>query len=292
MQDESQPSGPRVAKSKPLPTVRRRKKRYMRMAKLPVGNVLSRCFGMYFKNFLPFTLITLIVFSPVIVLRLLFPGDELPDIAWTLFYIMVQPMATGAIIYGVFRRLKGNPVNLGGCLGTGFGSLLPLLGVAIMTGLIVVLISLIPAFLVGFIGMAIASATGSNLLTYPIMLLAWVPGLLAYSAFYSASPILVVEEEGMGKSLRRSIDLTRGNLWRILVTILVIWIFQLLVGLILGFIAGAMVDELSAFSMILLELGISLIYIALNATLSVLVFFELKVQVEGVDEQELASVFD
>ena len=77
-------------------------------------------------------------------------------------------VANGAIAYGVFQSLTGKTVTLGDCVRIGIQRLLPVIGVAIVTGFVV---------LIGY-------------------LMLFVPGIIFYVMFCTAVPVAVVDRPG------------------------------------------------------------------------------------------------
>lgn len=274
--------------------------------KLQVGGVLSESFGAYFSNFFAFTFICLLALSPVIVWGVIvlsdlsvssfgLGGDD------SLIYFLIgmggaafllQPIATGAIIYGVFRRQRGQGASLGKCLSVGFSRLFPLLGVTLLTVLGMAAI-LIPAVLI---------AATVPILGILLALAAVVPLMMFYCAAYAAAPAVVVEKIGVIEAFSRSFRLTRGNRGRIFGVILVIGILQKVIDWVLekglvdpssitGF--GDLPSFLTNFKIYIgISLGISVFFAGITASAAALVYYQLKVQSEGMDETELASIFD
>lgn len=247
-----------------------------------VGPTISQSFSIWARNLVPFTLIMLLVMLPELLwgaalMTQLTPEGLTPGVArhvgWFVIGTVVlgfvlQPVAAGAIIYGVFRQLRGEPAGLGACLAAGFRLLLPVLGVAFVSALIV---------LGGFV-------------------LLVIPGIIFSIALFVAVPVAVVEKKGVMDSIRRSFELTAGSRWRIFGVVFVIGIIERVISA--GFEqavtggtgAGASLSELKAWLIIVLALG--LLFGAVSAVASALVYHKLKVQKEGADAEALAAVFD
>jgi len=272
--------------------------------KLPVGDVLGATFSGYFAGFFKYTLLSLLALSPTIVYAVWVLSSLSTDNTWqmgmSLQYqiwiikfspLLFQPIATGAIIYGVFRRQRNQPAGFGKCLGVGLGRLLHLLGVSLLTGLGAVGI-LLPGFIGGMI----------PFLGFLILLAALVFVIIFVIAASMAAPATVVERIGVVAAFSRSFAMTRGNRWRIFAVVLVIGLIQLAITLVLGLVLGAtsaasfLADQGSLITSLRIEtsldLGLSVIFGAISAVAAGTMFYRFKVQAEGVDEVELASVFD
>jgi hypothetical protein len=271
--------------------------------KLPVGSVLGDSLGAYFGSFIQYSLLASIALLPVIVWAVMVLHDlDVGDFSFggNLAYhilgisvaaLLLQPVATGAIIYGVFRKRSGKGASFGRCLGVGFSRLLPLLGVTLLTalGLVAIAIPIFIAAMIPFLGILLVIA-------------GLVPIAMFLTAVYAAPPATVVERKGPVEALRRSFDLTRGNRPRIFAIILVLGIAQQVFDYIAekalidpnsvtGF--GDLDGLITSFKTYIgVTLGLSVVFSAIGAVASALVFYHLKINLEGSDAEELASVFD
>lgn len=259
------------------------------VVKLSPGGVLSDCFAIYFRHFLKFTAIALLVYSPLAILRLAAEGKELLTLIVLLSYLMPQ-LLMAAIIYGVFRHLEGKKANVGDCISTALSRLLPVIGTFLLMVLAIGAISIIPLVL----ATVIVSVT-SDALRIPLTCLAMIPGMWIYCALYAAIPAVVAEKSGVRQSFRRSQILTRGNRMRIFLIFVALSIFAFLLQYAATFLLAlgdpTSVSDLSKIQGWIMFV-IQLIPSVLLAVAAALVFFNLKVIVEGADEKELASVFD
>jgi hypothetical protein len=180
-----------------------------------------------------------------------------------------------AIVHATVADLNGRRVVLGDSLRTGLGHCLPLIGLAILTGL--------------------AVAIGLMLLI--------VPGLILMVAWSASVPAKVVEKIGVFDAFTRSRDLTRGRRWPIFgLFVLYAIAASILNAMILAAFAPfalgkGLVADGSATSALNL---IQLVADPLVATITTLVstaglatlYYELRRTREGVGPEALASVFD
>lgn len=243
---------------------------------IDAGAILTRSVEIYRQNFAPFTLIMAIVTAPEIVLdvlvndaaiesaspgRLLFLGLGVIAIAMALSFV-----GSGAIIFGVFRQLRdGRSAGPRETLARGLGTLLPVIGVAIASALLV---------------------------TAGILLLV-VPGVILAVSLYVAVPVAVVERRGVNDSISRSLDLTKGNRWRIFALMFVLgvvnggldWLLRIL-----------FLSERSGFDgwpwYLGLSSAVSIVLGAVSAVAAALVYYQIKVGKEGADADALAAIFD
>lgn len=243
--------------------------------RLEVGSVLRRTFQVWAANLLPFSLVGLVAYLPVLLLIGLLAGidamtastERVVDIVSNLFTLLI----TGAVTYGVFRHLHGERAEAREVLRVGLSRFGAVWAAGILFGL---------ALLVGFC-------------------LFVIPGLLVIARYWVAVPVAVIESPGASASLQRSQELTEGNRWRVfaiailmgLVTIL----SMILLGVAVGMLTGAWSDEASAATPPLTQALITIVMIPIQCLTSVapvIVYHDLRVGKEGVDVEELLRVFE
>jgi hypothetical protein len=248
------------------------------------GNVISRAFGVTTKNFLTFFIIALLVMGPILVINHMLGVGEV-DISYEeievggstlrvakasqvspakqvlgmILSTVGQSVLAGALAFGVFQSLRGNRPSVGDCISRGFARLLPIVGVSIVFGLCV--------------GLG--------------MLLLIVPGAMIACAWYVCVPVTTVEKLGVGASLTRSADLTRGNRWSIFGMFVLIFLLAIAVTMLLGGVFASLGAVVGAVLM-----GVVLIFIAIySGTLSAVCYHDLRATKEGVTTDDLVKVF-
>jgi hypothetical protein len=250
------------------------------------GSVLGRALETTFKNFLPFFVLTLIVSAPVLVLEHMWevPGHgtvaeeeiRLEDLRGArhardprltsraavlgLLNLVTQGVAAGALSYGVFQSLRGKPAGIGDCLARGFSRIFPIIGISIVT-----------ALGVGF-----------------GMVLLIVPGIMIACAWYVAVPVAAVEQVGVGASLGRSGNLTRGNRTAIFVLFLLVLGLAFLVAFVLVGAFAAMGPLVG----LVLTAFIGVFATLLGGVLQAVAYHDLRVVKEGVSTEEMLKVFE
>ena len=234
-----------------------------------VGHVLSRTFEVLSRNLLPFCAVTAIAYLPTLVIlaeqeqgervgtgraALLFGLSMLLSIA-------LNALSEAIVLFGAFEDMRGRPVDLMASVRVGLSRLFPVLGVAILVSLC--------------IGVA------------AILLI--IPAFIVMTMLFVAMPVCIVEQLGPAKSLSRSAELTKGHRWAIFglwfLVIIIVGIGSKVVGAV-GLLIGGV-----GFSLVL-----SLIWGALsgafNAIMVVVAYHDLRVVKEGIDTDQIASVFD
>ncbi len=176
-----------------------------------------------------------------------------------------------SVVHASVVDLSGRQVEIAASLRVGLRVILPLFGLAIF--------------------MSLAVALGLILLIVPgvIMMLAWIV----------AVPAVVVEQKAVEASLGRSAYLTRNNRWAILALCVAYLVLYLIVTLLVGGIAAAVIGGT--------DLSQSPVAYAIEAVIEPLItatgtvvgavgvatlYFELRSIKEGVGHEELAAVFD
>lgn len=264
--------------------------------KISVGEVLGSTFSFFFRNLLLYLGIAVLVFSPSILLKVGWFGEIHKYIFWILDFILGQIM-TAAIIYGVFRQMKNKKAGIGSCLSAGLGRLLPLIGVVFLTSALS-FSPLIPGAVMVLSGSLLSDSPQLVLVMLGSVLLAvgYVFFIMIYIALFAATPAVVVERTGVREAIRRSLFLTRGNRWRIFGIYFVISCIGFVVGMIwtMATMGAAMATGLIAPTMafVLGTIVLSTVFSVLNAVAVGSVFFNLKVKVEGIGEEDLAAIFD
>ncbi len=249
------------------------------MGPITTGSLIERSFAVFRAGFVPFSTLALIFYAPIAVLQLtVFGADDSevataigagPGLLLMLAYVLLVPIASAAVVYGVFQGLRGRPATLGQCISVAAARWLAILGLAILTVLVVGL---------GY-------------------LLCVIPGVVLTYGLFIAGPILIVESLDPIEAMKRSWELTDGYKLILFFLALAIGILQLAVGipLNLAFGAGALGTEAvgDGFAIYhILESLVVVVFTAFNATAAGVAYHDLRSFREGLDEDELVAVFD
>ena len=232
-----------------------------------VGHVLSRTFQVLSRNLLPFCVVTTIAYLPT----LYFLAEQQQAVSTehafrliglsSILSIALNALSEAIVLFGAFEDMRGRPVNLMASLRVGLNRLFPVLGVAILMSLC--------------IGIA------------AILLI--IPAFIVMTMLFVAMPVCIVEQLGPAKSLSRSAELTKGHRWAIFGLWFLVMIIIGIGGKVVGAV-GLMIGGLG------ISLVLSLIWGALagafNAIMVVVAYHDLRVVKEGIDTDQIASVFD
>jgi hypothetical protein len=235
------------------------------------GGLLAETFKIYFSNVIPFVILTFLALSPVILFAAWATsrGAEDPlavaaEPLSNLFTVLLAPLATAAITYGVFQQMRGGSPSLGDCLKVGLSSLLPVLGLVIVQGCVV--------------GLAALACV--------------VPGLILAVRWAVAVPAAVEEKPGVGEALNRSTYLTEGYRWQVFGVLAVLYVIN--IGLVFALGAGLVAaggGTTAASVFLLLENAVTVVTTGFAATASSVMYYRLRSVKESIDVDQIASVF-
>ena len=243
----------------------------IRAFSLPFGLLFSQTLSIYFRNFVPFTLLGAVILAPWAAMELLGPPlDRSPNAAFpamrvvtALVQMVLTYLLTGVVTYGVVQQMRGQTASLGNCFSKGMQNL----GRSIGTGLLV----------------------GLRVILFTLLLI--VPGIMEFCRLYVAIPAAIMEERGGGHAVSRSMVLTDGSRWPIFGAGAVIMVMSTLMVFLAGFVVATLGDGLHTASIWFL-IVINVIFQTLSATAMAVCYFLLRRGRENVDPAALAAVFD
>ena len=258
-----------------------------------VGRVIARSVSTFFRNFAAFGLIALVLTSPIYVYAVLTGPSEYFDydgnqssigyefITITIIEILLTYAVTAALVYGTVQDLKNNKVSLGDCFSQGLARMFPVLGVAIVSGIVT-----LAAFLPVALGIIFRPAG-------PVLL---IPGLIVIVMLWVTIPVAVLEQRGLG-SLSRSAGLTKGYRWRIFFVFINLGVVDIGLSFLLTALSDAMplggVASDGAFAgAVAIEWILSALTSTFMAVVYTVSYHDLRVAREGVDTGQIAAVFD
>jgi hypothetical protein len=254
------------------------------------GEALSKSFSIWFKNLAPFTVLSMLVYSPLIAYTAFsVSGDfSLEDFSSRSLVVSwgskpFDLVVAGAIVFGVFQQLRGRHASIGESIVHGVKRLLPVLGV----GLLVLLAALGTGLLIVVPGLAVPS------LLFLLGPAAMVAAVIVSMMLYVAVPVAVVEQPGVLAALRRSRQLTDGYRGRIFGALMIMVLIQFVVSVVVVMaVVGTVDSPADAKAQLGLSLCLSVVLGALNATLNAVIYHDLRRAKEGIGIEDLAKVFD
>jgi hypothetical protein len=243
-----------------------------------VGNALGKAIGAWIRNFVPFTLLSVICHVPLIVLWFVllggdFQGTESEVIRMALLALAMKfvlgGLLVGTVTYGVVMELRGTRASFTSCIGVGLSRFLPAIAVTFL-------------FYLGvFVGL--------------IVLI--VPGLILLCMWFVALPASVIERPGIGGAFSRSSALTLGMRGQIFALVILVFGGQWLLNKVLekqfeGPYASQaeLLGDLRSYAIYDTVAGVLISTFA--AVLAAVVYAQLRHSKEGASVDDLASVFD
>jgi membrane-anchored glycerophosphoryl diester phosphodiesterase (GDPDase) len=243
-----------------------------------VGDVIATGFNSLFSNFFSYTLITAIVFAPLVLWALFaenglsFIQYDVETIGWPGFgavmfvTAVLGYIAYSAIVYGAIEQQARNQINF----------------VAIFAGGVNVLL---PVFLVSIL---------ATLLTAVGYVLLIIPGIIISLALTAAVPVVIAEKLGPIDALKRSIELTNGFKGNIFLVHIVLGIINAIFGFLIELIpfsaltSGSEGPSFVALGIFLFQMSVTT---ALGGTIAAAIYTQLRVAKEGTSADEIAQVF-
>lgn len=130
----------------------------------------------------------------------------------------------------------------------------------------------------------------TSLLILVLSVFLLVPGMLAAARLFAVYTVIVLEGRGIGSAFRRSVQLSRGNMWRLLATVGV----STLVGFVLAFAIEEMLSRQGiARPLATLLTGVcTLPLVPFLVALSVVTYFDVRVRQEAYDLEVAANALD
>lgn len=238
------------------------------------GKVLSETFSVYFANFIPFILLSVLALSPLLLfsawaasLPTTAPLAQLSTSLGNVIQLFCVPIATAGITYGVYQQMRGGTTSLVDCLKIGLSMLFPMIGLAFVQGC------------------AIGLAT----------LACIVPGILLAVRWAVSIPAKVEEKLSVTDAMNRSTYLTEGYRWQVFGVLAVFFAINLVLGMGAGVVVGvSAVRSGRPMHPGVLQLVTSLIAVVttgITASASAVMYYRLRSVKESVDVDQISSVF-
>jgi uncharacterized membrane protein len=188
-----------------------------------VGGVIGRAVSIYFRNLSTFIPMSIIAYLPVWIGIAVLGDAAVPDLSagataglsgsflvLTLLAMLASYWLQAALVYGTISTMRGNRASMGETFSRSLGAL----GTVILLAIV------------------ISICVGLGLILFI------VPGIVIAVMFWVAIPAEVVERGGVGASLKRSRELTKGHRWSIFALVVLLIVLMMLISGVLGMIIG------------------------------------------------------
>jgi hypothetical protein len=143
------------------------------------------------------------------------------------------------------------------------------------------------------IPVVVIGAVLTSFATYAGMIFLVIPGLVIGSLFAAAAPAASFEKTGIAASIKRSIVLTKGNIWHIFaIGLLPYAVYYAYVQIVNYAMLRSMGVANYASSYLYYVFPANALYNSFVIALACVIYFELRASKEGVRTQTIAGVFD
>jgi hypothetical protein len=248
----------------------------VRTAGFSAVGVLGTGFTIWAKNLPTLLLLMLLVYSPLLIYKGVKLSGEQPFLdrvtIWgeLLATLLLGLLATSAVLYVVFRGLRGERASVLGCLRTVLVRILPAIGAALLLVVAVALPLGIAVLLAA--RHPIAGPLGALFCIY------------VYCTLWMMIPVVVVESVSPFAAFKRSVVLTHGKKLHIFLVLFVVGVILLGAWFVIG-------KETAGDTRVVLEIASMLVLGALEATLRAVSYHDLRQAREGIGVDELLKVF-
>ncbi len=263
---------------------------------LSFGELWGQAFNLYFDNFIPLFLITLISNAPIIFQQILNTQAieqrlGLSETAAALTAIVTLLLMSAGYLFSTAlttellskKYLKQSP-GIKQYIRNILPRLIPLLGLFLLLALVIGAVIFFFGLFFGF-------------LPFPFSLLALVPGIYFLCRLYTAPVILIVEGKKVFESYRRSLRLTIKKAFMIFAFILILWAINFGVdkgsAALLPFFIQlplSLTTQMVFFN--LLNSIVSVLVMPIGSCVAILIYFNLRIEKEGFDLEHLVDQFE
>jgi uncharacterized membrane protein len=222
-----------------------------------VGQVFSRTWSVFSRNFLTFVPLNALASLPELI-----PPRTLPNpgavVVVFLLILVFGTLVHAILLYAALQVMRGRPIDLAASARIGLRRFFPIMGITIVVPVLGGLATLLLVF----------------------------PGLMLFTTWFVATPVCVAEQLGVVDSMERSRELTKGYRWKIfgLLLLLLIPLFIVSAGLGVVMVAGVVAQ--------IVRLIWDAVWSAFFAILIVVTYYDLRVAKEGIGTDQIAAVFE
>jgi len=234
-----------------------------------VGSVLTRTAKILSQHFLIFFLIGLVANLPSLLLG--YGGGSVGAsptgqnavllIVGGVLSFVLSMISQAVMVHAAFQAMRMRPVSL---------------GESMRVGLSRVFAVILLALLMGILGGLAA-----------VLLI--VPALIVMTMWFVSTPACVVERTGPWTSMKRSAALTKGHRWKVFGLLLLLILVSLIVA---GLLQLVLMQVGSTILVLLGTLLWGALWTAFYSIAVVTTYHDLRVAKEGIDIEQIASVFD
>ena len=250
-----------------------------------ISQSLSMTFGVLGRNFVPMMVIALVVTAIQGVIEYILAGGIPTEgeggNSSSFLNIISYGVITAPVTYATFQDLRGTRVGLSSMMSGGFKKIVPVIGAALVVGIVVAVPIIVGVFLY------FASTTIGVVATIATVAFAF----FILVTWFALVPVQVVESVGFIGSFGRAAALSKGRRWGLLGLLLVYLVIIIGISVVIFGIIGVVAATASMIALVLVIPFLAL-YSVLGAILPSVVYYLLRSEKEGVGIDEIAKVFD
>jgi magnesium-transporting ATPase (P-type) len=249
-----------------------------------VGDILDTTFRLYRQRFLTFLLIALAVYLPYAILVSLLesatpavvvqagPAAQpqfsaqafgLRMVAMGLFWIILIPLSTAALIQNISASYLGERLSAGDSYARAMPRLLPMLGTQILVTL---------AVAIGFC-------------------LFVVPGIIFSLWFFVAIPVVILETKGGFRAMGRSRQLMKGNLDKALKLALALFLLSFIFGMVMNLLLRFVPWPHPALATFVASI-LPVLWLPIQTAPGILLYYDLRIRKEAFDLEQLSAMLN
>ncbi len=179
------------------------------------------------------------------------------------------------MIHAASEAYQGNHVDPGSSIKAGLGRFWPIVAASVAKWLLILLAGSISILLI---------AVGSTILGWIAAVLA-IPAFalpfMVWARFFAVPGVTILENLGVGESLRRSAELSDGFRWKIFGTFVVVYLIIFAIIMV-----ASMVAMFAIKNFVIAQIAsnlLSLVAFPLLSTLIVVLYYDLRIRKEGYD---------
>jgi len=113
------------------------------------------------------------------------------------------------------------------------------------------------------------------------------PGIYVWLRTFAIIPAVVLEEKPASAAFRRSWDLSKGEAWKVFVTLLLAWLIFVVLYFLLIMAAGTLASRNERASSLLVAILLALVY-PITGVVATLLYYDIRIRREGFDLELLA----
>src|SRR5262245_26433949 len=167
-----------------------------------IGRVLNRTTVVFSRNILFFSIVTGVASLPLLLLTKGFGETSTPStqvvillVVGFILTLVLYMVSQAIVLYGAFQDMRGRPFSLSESLQVGLQRFLPIVGIALLMGFVLILGVVVMGLVMGGVMMLGTSGAGISGVLAGVLgvVLLIALGLILMTMWYVATPACVVE---------------------------------------------------------------------------------------------------